>query len=410
LNRDLRLLLSGQLVSQIGDKFHMLAVAFLVLKTTGSPAKMGLVLFCSVFPGMILGFISGAFLDRYDRKAIIVGADLTRGLIVSAVCVLYYLEVLSFPVLLAAQLLISMCSAFFDPAIPAIIPQIVKRAQLPRANSQTQLVSGISTIIGPMLGGLTIAWIGYLPVFIINSVSYLLSAGFECFIRLPAIKNTAKRQTKILEDISDGCRYVYRRESLMIILIMVGVIHFFVGSIEAVIPVFATDLQGGGAENIGFIQTCFGLGTVLSALFISIRNIKNKEVQLLFGSVFLIGLLLILIGGIHMSGVRIVMPFLVIFLAVGASVIFAGNSFRSLIQKDVDEMMTGRVFGFVSSVGNISLPLATLTFGFLMEYVSHNYILAASGFALLPTSILTYNKYIQTLSEKQQREIRYQKF
>jgi nitrate/nitrite transporter NarK len=104
------------------------------------------------------------------------------------------------------------------------------------------------------------------------------------------------------------------------------------------------------------------------------------------------------------------MPFLVIFLAVGASVIFAGISFRSLIQKDVDEMMMGRVFGFVSSVGNISLPLATLTFGFLMEYVSHNYILAASGFALLPTSILAYNKYIQTLSEKQQREIGYQKF
>lgn len=53
MNRNLVLLLSGQLISQIGDKFHMLAVAFLVLKTTGSPAKMGLVLFCSVFPGML---------------------------------------------------------------------------------------------------------------------------------------------------------------------------------------------------------------------------------------------------------------------------------------------------------------------------------------------------------------------
>ena len=62
----------------------MLAVAFLVLNTTGSPAKMGIVLFCSVFPGMLLGFISGAFLDRYNRKAIIVGADVARGLIVTA--------------------------------------------------------------------------------------------------------------------------------------------------------------------------------------------------------------------------------------------------------------------------------------------------------------------------------------
>ncbi len=402
MNRNLFLLLSGQLISQIGDKFHMLAVAFLVLKTTGSPAKMGLVLFCSVFPGMLLGFVSGAFLDRYNRKAIIIGADLARGLIVSSVSVLFYFGDLSFPILITAQLLLSVCTAFFDPAIPAIIPQIVKREQLTRANSQTQFVSGISTIVGPALGGLTVAWAGYLPVFVINAGSYLFSAGFESFIRLPTIEHRASGQAKIVDDIIEGCRYVYRRNCLMIILIMVGVIHFFVGSIEAVIPVLATDLRGGSAENIGFIQTFFGLGTVIAALFISIRNIKDNEVLFLFGSVFIVGLLLFLIGGIHMSGMRMVMPFLILFLAVGGCIIFAGTSFRSIIQKEVDDMMMGRVFGFVSSVGNISIPLAFLIFGILMEYIPHNAILATSGLILLPTSILAYLKYTETLSEQQQ--------
>jgi len=402
MNRNLVLLLSGQLISQIGDKFHMLAVAFLVLKTTGSPAKMGLVLFCSVFPGILLGFISGAFLDRYNRKAIIIGADLARGLIVSSVSVLFYFGDLSFPILITAQLLLSVCTAFFDPAIPAIIPQIVKRGQLTRANSQTQFVSGISTIVGPTLGGLTVAWAGYLPVFVINAGSYLFSAGFESFIRLPVLGHRASGQAKIVDDIIEGCRYVYRRNCLMVILIMVGVIHFFVGSIEAVIPVLAIDLKGGRAENIGFIQTFFGLGTVIAALFISIRNIKDNEVLFLFGSVFLVGLLLFLIGGIHMSGIRMVMPFLILFFAVGGCIIFAGTSFRSIIQKEVDDMMMGRVFGFVSSVGNISIPLAFLIFGILMEYIPHNAILATSGLILLPTSILAYLKYTETLSEQQQ--------
>jgi MFS family permease len=406
MNRNLGLLLSGQLVSQIGDKFHMLAVAFLVLKTTGSPAKMGLVLFCSVFPGMLLGFISGAFLDRYSRKAIIVGADVARGLIVAVVCILFSLEALSFPVLLGAQALVSVCTAFFDPAIPTIIPQIVEREQLPRANSQTQFVSGISTIIGPVLGGLTVAWAGYLPVFIINAGSYLFSAGFESFIRLPAFERTASGQTKIVDDIVEGCRYVYRRSSLVIILVMVGVIHFFVGSIEAVIPVLATNLKGGGAENIGLIQTCFGLGTILAALFISLRNIKGREALILFGSVFLIGLSLLMISGMHLSGIRIVLPFLSLFLVIGGLIIFAGTSFRSMIQKEVDDRMMGRVFGFVSSVGNISIPLAMLIFGFLMEYVPQSVILAASGFTLLPISIISYNKYMAALAGQQQRESR----
>jgi len=404
MNRNLALILSGQLVSQIGDKFHMLAVAFLVLKTTGSPAKMGIVLFCSVFPGMLLGFISGAFLDRYSRKAIIVGADLARGLIVTAICMLFYLEALSFPMLLAAQVLISACTAFFDPAIPTIIPQIVEREQLPRANSQTQFVSGISAIIGPVLGGLTVAWAGYLPVFIINAGSYLISAGFESFIRLPAHERPASGQTKIVDDIVEGCRYVYLRSSLVIILVMVGVIHFFVGSIGAVVPVLATNLSGGGAENIGLIQTCIGLGTVLAALFISLRNIKTRQALILFGSVFCIGLSLLVISGMHLSGIRTVIPFLLVFLAVGGLIIFAGTSFRSMIQKEVEDRMMGRVFGLVSSVGNISIPLAMLICGILMEYVPYSIILAASGFTLLPLSLICHQRYMATLIAQHQGE------
>ena len=188
------------------------------------------------------------------------------------------------------------------------------------------------------------------------------------------------------------------------ILVMVGVIHFFVGSIEAIIPVLATDLKGEGAQNIGFIQTCFGLGTVLAALLISIRSINNREVVFLFGSVFLIGLVLVLISGMHMSGVRMLIPFLVFFLFIGGCIIFAGTSFRSILQKEVNDMMMGRVFGLVSSVGNISIPLAILIYGFLLEYLPHNAILAFSGLILMPTSILAYHKYMATLSGQQQRE------
>jgi MFS transporter, DHA3 family, macrolide efflux protein len=396
VNRNLGLLLSGQLVSQIGDKFHMLAVAFLVLKTTGSPAKMGLVLFCSLFPGMLLGAVAGAFLDRYNRKAIIVSADVARGLIVGVVGLLYYFNSLSFPMLLLAQLLVSVCTAFFDPAIPAMIPMMVKQKDLTRANSQTQLVSGIATIVGPTLGGLTVAWAGYLPVFIINAVSYLFSAGFESFIRLPAGQHPASAQTNILSDIKEGCRYVYRRQSLVVILLMVGLIHFFVGSIEAIIPVLAAELEGGGARNIGFIQTFFGLGTIIGALVISIKTIKGREVAFLFGSTFFIGLMMVITGGIHMTGIRNVIPFLGLFLAIGGAVMFAGTSFRSILQTAVDNRMMGRVFGFVSSVGNVSIPLGMLIFGILMEYVPNHVILTTCGLALLPVSLLAYHKYTVT--------------
>lgn len=398
MNKNLGLLLGGQFVSQIGDKFHMLAVAYLALETTGSPARMGLVLFSSIFPSMILGVISGAFLDRYNRKTIIIGADTARGLIVGAVCMLYYFDALTLTALITAQILISVCTAFFDPAVPAMIPQLVEEGQLTRANSQTQFVRGISTIIGPVLGGFAVALGGYLWVFLINAVSYLVSAVFECFITLKRIDRKQFAHTDIVDDILEGCRYVYLKRNLMVILIMVAVIHFFVGSIEAVIPVFALSLMGNGPENIGYIQTVFGLGMVVTAMWISIRDISEKEVKFLFGSVFFIGLMMLLIAAGHMSGIRKVMPFLVFFLAIGGFIIIAGTSFRSILQKDVEDVMMGRVFGFVSSVGNISLPLATLVYGIMLEYVPQNITLAATGTALLPTTYLFYRRYAQSVS------------
>ncbi|MCP4628329.1 MAG: MFS transporter [bacterium] len=138
------------------------------------------------------------------------------------------------------------------------------------------------------------AWAGYLPVFIINAVSYLFSAGFESFIRLPALERKTTRQTRIVDDVVEGCRYVYRCSSLLIILVMVGVIHFFVGSIEAVIPVLASNL--------------------------------------------------------------------------------------------------------------ISIPLAMLTCGFLLEYVPPGILPAASGFTLLPISIIAYHRYSTALPGRSRPE------
>jgi DHA3 family macrolide efflux protein-like MFS transporter len=393
MNRNLNLLLGGQLVSQVGDKFHMLAVAFLVLKTTGSPAKMGLVLFCSIFPAMILGIVAGAIIDRYNRKKIIVFADVARGMIVLAMSFLYVAELLSFPLLLLAQVAISVCTAFFDPAIPAMLPQIVDKEELTRANSKTQLVSGIATIAGPVLGGLTVAWSGYLVAFLINAISYLFSALFESFIRLGPVVRRNTVVTKLWEDIKEGCQYVGGASQLMTILLMVAIIHFLVGSVEAVIPVLATMLKGGSAENIGFIQTSFGIGSVLAAFIISIRSINGREVGFLFGSVCCMGMVFLMIGGVFAVGARFVGFFLFFFVCLGSLVIFAGISFRSLIQKEVPEEMLGRVFGVVSSVGNISIPLAILLSGMLMEYVGPEVLLAACGLLLMPVASGSWRWY-----------------
>ena len=392
VNRNFMLLLSGQLVSQIGDKFHMIALAFYVLKTTGSSAKMGAVLAASIIPSLVLGFFSGAFIDRFDRKAIIVGTDLLRGVIIGGFALLFYFNAMNFYVILIMQVLLSINGAFFDPAVPAIIPTIVDEKNLAAANSKHQFVAGFSTIAGAFLGGIMVSAVGYLWVFVLNAASFILSAFFECFIEIPQTpgKAATKKPQGIWEDMKEGYRYIFTRQDFVVLLFMVLVIHFFVGSIEVMMPVMANIISGDGAKTLGFFQTAFGLGAILMAVFLSVRTISGKEKMTLFGSVFIIGMIFLATGFIKGRESLMISLYLFMIFLFGCCIICAGVSFRTLLQKRMDNEYAGRVFAVAGAIGNGSIPGAMILYGVLLEHYPFQGLLMVSGLALMPLSIMSF--------------------
>ena len=393
INKNLSILLSGQLVSQIGDKFYMLALSFWVLQTTGSPARMGTVLAAALIPSLLLGFVSGTFIDRYNRKMIIAGTDFLRGLVISVVALLYSLDLLNFYMILISQVLLSINSAFFDPAISAVIPQIVPVDEMTRANSKHQFVQGFSSIIGPVIGGVTVAAFGVGFVFIVNAVSFIISGCFELLIRIPEPRERGKSRSAIVKDIQAGYRYILSDRALMVILVMVGAIHFFVGSIEVVMPVAAISLSGNGAQNLGFFQTSLGLGAIVMAMILSVKAFSGRESRVLFGSVFLVGILFVTAAFSESLSNRSVWPFLPVFILIGCFIVSAGTAFKSLLQRRVDQRMTGRVFGVAGSIGNGSIPAAMMIYGFLLDRFSYDHLLLVSGLLLLPLSLISHFIY-----------------
>ncbi|MBU0463907.1 MAG: MFS transporter [Proteobacteria bacterium] len=395
INRNFFYLLSGQFVSQIGDKFHYIALSFWVLKTTGSSAKMGAVLAASLIPSLVLGFFSGAFVDRYNRKLIIVGTDLLRGLIIALFALLFYLEMMNFYVILLMQALLSVNAAFFDPAIPSVIPQIVNEKDLASANSKHQFVNGFSTIAGAFLGGIFISAFGYFWVFVINAVSFIVSAGFECFIHIPPKLECAQKeeQSGILEDMKQGYHYIFSNRVLVILLFMVMIIHFFVGSIEVFIPVIADVISRDGARTFGFFQAALGLGTIIMAIVLSIKSISGKEKTTLFTSVFFIGLLYVAASFFKGDETVLLSLFLAMIFLFGCCIICAGISFKTLLQKSIDNKFAGRVFAVAGSLGNAAIPGAMIVYGVLLEKYDYQALLMISGLVLMALSIISFMLY-----------------
>jgi MFS family permease len=393
MNRNLGLLLSGQFVSQIGDKFYMLALAIWVLDTTKSTAMMGAVLFCSFFPTFLIGFVAGAVVDKYDRKIIIVAADIIRGLVIAIVTCLYYFNLLNIYAIFISQTLLSICAAFFNPAIPAVIPQIINKNQLARANSMTSFVRGFSSMIGPVIGGVAVAAFGYVYVFAFNALSFIISGAFECFLQIPGHQHNQAARAGIVRNTIEGLQYIFQFKKLIIILFMVAIIHFFVGSIEVLMPVFSTLLTGTASKNLGYIQTFFGLGTVLMALIVSFYNINGKEVGLLFSGIGAFGSVCLVIAYLSATEINNVLFYLGLFLLLGAFIILAATCFRTILQKDVANEMAGRVFGAAGTIGDISIPIAMLAYGLMLKFISCSLLLAITGVVLMLLSGIFYRYY-----------------
>ncbi len=129
---------------------------------------------------------------------------------ISVVACLYFFNLLNIQAIFISQILLSVCAAFFNPAIPAVIPQIIDKSQLAKANSMTGFIQGFSSMIGPILGGIAVASLGYAAVFAFNALSFIISAAFECFLEIPAHQNKQIARVGIIRNAIEGLEYIFR--------------------------------------------------------------------------------------------------------------------------------------------------------------------------------------------------------
>ena len=117
INKNLMMLLSGQAVSEIGDKFYYIAITFWVYKMTNSPAIMGIVLFTQMMSAVITGLFAGSIVDSVNRKHVLVITDIVRGFIISLFAVLFYCQIFNLTLIIIVEILVGINTAFFDKTV-----------------------------------------------------------------------------------------------------------------------------------------------------------------------------------------------------------------------------------------------------------------------------------------------------
>ncbi len=395
-NKNLLLLWTGKLVSGLGDRMYAIAIAWWILELTNSPAIMGLYLLSATLPMVLLGLVAGAVIDKSNLKHVLILADVLRGLGITLLGILYLSNRLTLTSVFGVTVVVSLASAFFNPAVTSIVPRIVSKSKYGSANSLIQLVDGIAKVAGPFAGVAVVAAVGYSGAFLINGISFLISAFFEGFIqyennRIIWSKTAKKQGTKtdeLINDIKVGLQYVAGNMKLRNLLFYVFVAHFFVGALSVMIPVMAKFVSEDNLKLLGILETVLGAGFVAGAFFLSRMSEDKFKADSLPKIFTKVGISIISIGIIALFDQLPVILFTAPVFAIGYCIVNASINWKTFIQINTPSEKLGRVAAISALVGDITLPIAFAFFGFLLEQMNFVVLTILSGILLITSVYL----------------------
>ena len=368
-NRPFRLLWLGQVVSQMGDWFDTIAVYTIVLRLTGSGRAVALIMVARFLPSVVMGPLSGVVADQFSRRTIMITADLMRALVVlgfllvrrpDQMWLVYVLTVLQLAF-----------SAFFEPAKTATIPSIVSDRELLPANAIASVTWSVMLTFGAAIGGLVAGWFGTNAAFVLDSLSFVASAGLIASVTFPKRRARAKAKLTIakalgISDTIEGARYVKHRPRVFAYL-MVKPAWGMGGGILTLLAVFGErvfPVAGKTATGIGVLFTARGIGTAVGPI-VARRwaGETRRQMQVAIGIAFLIG------GAFYISfGASRSFILALLFLLIahtGGSILWVFSTV--LLQQTVADQFRGRVFAAEMALLTLTMAASNYLVGELMD-------------------------------------------
>jgi len=267
-NKQFRMLWYGQLVSQLGDWFDSIAIFALLLRLTNSGTAVSLVLVAQFLPPAIVGLGAGVVVDRLPRKQVMIAADLVRAALVPLLLVIQSPDMVWLAYVATA--LKFAVGAFFEPARQAAIPSIVAEDELIAANAISSITWSAMLAIGAALGGVVVGFLGTTTAFVIDGLSFLLSAFFIARIVLPARIANQTASTG-LEDLREAARYLRQHPRITLYAFTKGFWSIGSGAL-LLLSLYGRELFPLGKDSalsIGLLYAARGLGTGIGPVLAS---------------------------------------------------------------------------------------------------------------------------------------------
>lgn len=392
-HREFRLLLGSYAVSWTGDWCYSIALTVWVVQQTGSTAWVSLVFVLRILPFVLFGAPGGVLADRLDRRRLMVGLDIGRGLLMVPLILVVMFDG---PVLVAAvaAFVANSLSAVYRPAVVASTPRVVGETDLAAANALETVVNQVTVFLGPALATLLLKTTSAQVAFGFNAATFAVSALLVAGVRSAGGGRAAAGadtdppppaeadgdpapKTGMWAELATGWHAVRDTPGLLIYTVLLAGSLLAFGAEEILKVLVATDNLGTGPEGVGLLGAAMGIGGLVIAP-ITARLVSRSHLAGLFGgSVVLTGVTMALL-----ALPRSLAPALAVAFVEGIALILFEIAAITLIQRAVEPDVLGRVFGLTDSVNAAATLVGIVLVPPLVALVGLDVTLAGFGLAL----------------------------
>lgn len=378
---------AGQAISLITSAVLQMAIIWYLTDTTGSALVLSMATMVGFLPQAILGTMIGVLVDRWNRKLVMIGADLiiaVAGVVLAVVALMIELPVWVVMVVLFIR---SIGTAFHSPALSAATPLLVPEDQLTKCAGYSQSVQSVSYILSPAIAAFLYATWDLNLIIALDVLGALVACITVTIVAIPKQEiKTEMVQSSIISEAKAGYNILKENKGLFAILWIGAFYCFIYMPINALFPLMSMSYFGGTTTHASIVEIMFAVGMLAGGLLLSTwGGFKNPTISIVT-SFIAMGFALIIAGLLPINGFFI---FVFCSAIMGFSAPFYSGVQMALIQEKIQPEYLGRVFGLLGSIMSLAMPLGLIVSGIFADQIGINRWFAVSGIGILILALLS---------------------
>jgi len=355
----------GQAFSLLGSGLVQFALVWWLTQATGSATVLAMATLTATLPGVFLAPFAGALVDRWDRRVVMMMADGLIALATLGLAVLYAMGAERVWIVYAVMFCRAAGGSFHWAAMQASTSLLVPEEQLSRVAGLNQTLNGVVNIIGPPAGALLLQLSSLQGILAIDVVTAFLAIAPLLVVSIPKpeardVEGRVAGGITVVQDVREGFRYVRGWPGLFVVLLMGAGVNFLLTPAMSLMPLLVTDHFGGGALELGWLESSWGVGVVVGGLILSAWGGFERRITTSLTGLTGIGLGFVVAGVVPPSALVAAVGG---FFLAGMMNPVTNGPILAVVQAWVEPGMQGRVFALVQSLTTAATPLGMLIAG-----------------------------------------------